>query len=144
LKRRLATKSLVHGFTLIELLVVIIILAILAAVVIPRFVGRTEDAKVAAAITQIKNFDDVLSIYNSDTGQFPPTLDALVTNTNNDPRWHGPYLKNAEKIPLDPWGHPYVYTVPGGNGRDYDIVSAGPDGQPGTADDIQSWNVQKQ
>src|SRR5205814_147318 len=80
LKRRCAQAAAVRGFTLIELLVVIIILAILAAVVIPRFVGRTEDAKVSAAITQIKNLDDVLSIYNSDTGQFPPNMESLINN----------------------------------------------------------------
>lgn len=128
------------GFTLIELLVVIIILAILAAVVIPRFVGRTDDAKIASATAQITNFDTVLELFNADTGSYPPTLDALITNPGT-PRWNGPYLKNVDKIPLDPWGHPYLYKHPGDNGRDYDIVSAGADGQPGTADDIQSFNI---
>lgn len=129
------------GFTLIELLVVIIILAILAAVVIPRFVGRTDDAKEASATTQIKNFDTVLELYNADTGQYPPNLEALIANPGV-PRWNGPYLKNVERIPFDPWGQPYVYKSPGDNGRDYDIVSAGKDGQPGTADDVQSWSMQ--
>ena len=72
------------------------------------------------------------------------SLDALVSKqaAGNSPKWNGPYLKNQSFIPKDPWGNPYMYKVPGDQGRDYDISSAGPDGQPGTGDDIQSWNLQ--
>jgi len=133
----------VRGFTLIELLVVIIILAILAAVVIPRVIGRTEDAKIAKATADISTIDSTLDNYKLDTGSYPSSdqgLQALMNNVENSPKWNGPYLKNG--IPNDPWGHPYIYRYPGEHGTDYDLFSAGPDGQPGTSDDIGNWNLQ--
>lgn len=125
------------GFTLIELVVVIVILAILAAVIVPRFFGRTEDAKISNAITTIKTLDGLIDMYSADTTSFPPTLDALINNPQVK-GWNGPYLKNQASIPMDPWGHPYAYKQPGDGGRDYEIVSAGPDGQNKP---IQSWNL---
>lgn len=125
------------GFTLIELVVVIVILAILAAVIVPRFFGRTEDAKISNAITTIKTLDESISMYNADTGNFPQSLDALITNPQIK-GWNGPYLKNQASVPPDPWGHPYAYKIPGDNNRDYDIMSAGPDGKNAP---IQSWNL---
>jgi general secretion pathway protein G len=124
------------GFTLIELVVVIVILAILAAVIVPRFFGRTDDAKISSAVTTISSIDNAISLFNADTGSFPPNLDALITNPQIK-GWNGPYLKNQSSVPLDPWGHPYVYKQPGDSGRDFDIVSAGPDGKNAP---IQSWN----
>lgn len=97
------------GFTLIELVVVIVILAILAAVIVPRFFGRTDDAKISSAITTIKSIDDSVGLYNADTGSFPPSLDALISNPQVK-GWNGPYLKNQSSVPMDPWGHPYTYT----------------------------------
>jgi general secretion pathway protein G len=132
-----------RGFTLIELLVVIIILAILAAVVLPRVIGRTDDAKKSNAISTITTFANQLEMYNADTGKFPTAdqgLAALISNPGEN-KWNGPYLRNQAKVPNDPWGGPYLYKQPGENGRDYDIVSPGPDGQVGTNDDIQSWNL---
>ena len=123
------------GFTLIELVVVIVILAILAAVVVPRLFGRTDDAKVSSAITTISAMDNAVSLYNADTTGFPPNLDALITNPQVK-GWNGPYLKNQSSVPMDPWGHPYAYKAPGENGRDYDIVSQGPDGKNAP---ITSW-----
>jgi general secretion pathway protein G len=129
------------GFTLIEILVVVMILAILAAVVVPNVLSRIGDAKNSAAMSDIKNFDGAIDQYKLDIGANPPSLDALVSKqaAGNSPKWNGPYLKNQTSIPKDPWGNPYIYKVPGDAGRDYDISSAGPDGQPGTPDDIQSW-----
>lgn len=125
------------GFTLIELVVVIVILAILAVVIAPRFIGRAEDAKIASAISTISTLDNAISLYNADTTSFPPNLDALITNPQIK-GWNGPYLKNQSSVPLDPWGHPYAYKQPGDNGRDYDVASAGPDGQNKP---ITSWNL---
>ncbi|HLV80781.1 MAG TPA: type II secretion system major pseudopilin GspG [Chthonomonadaceae bacterium] len=130
-----------RGFTLIELLVVIVILGILAAVIVPRFMGRTEDAKIGSAKSQIAIFKTALEMYNADTGSYPADLNALQANPGGVNNWKGPYLKDVQTIPLDPWGNPYVYTHPGQHSPDYDIVSAGPDGQLGTADDITSWST---
>src|SRR5579884_507664 len=130
-----------RGFTLIELLVVIVILGILAAVIVPRFMGRTEDAKIGSAKTQISAFKTALEMYNADTGTYPADLNALQANPGGVSNWKGPYLKDVQSVPLDPWGNPYVYTHPGQHSQDYDIVSAGPDGQMGTADDITSWSL---
>ena len=133
-----------HGFTLIELLVVIIIIAILAAAVIPRVLGRTDDAKIAKATSDVSTIDGLLDHYRLDNGSYPTTdqgLQALQTNIGNSDKWNGPYAKNG--LPNDPWGHPYLYKLPGDHGNDYDIFSAGKDGQAGTADDIGNWNLQK-
>ena len=132
-----------RGFTLIEILVVVVILAVLAAVVVPNVINRIGDAKNSAAISDIKAFDTNIDLFHLDTGTYPPSLDALIANPGT-PKWNGPYIKNQDKIQTDPWGHPYIFKVPGDNGRDYDILSAGEDGQPGTPDDIQSWNLKKQ
>jgi len=130
-----------YGFTLIELLVVIVILAILAAVVIPKVVGRTDDAKMSAATTDVSTFDNLMDHYKLDTGHYPSQdagLQALVTNVENDPKWGGAYIKGA--LHNDPWGHPYMYAIPSQHGMDYDIWSAGPDGQ--AANQIGNWNLQ--
>jgi general secretion pathway protein G len=135
-KRNLARRAAHGGFTLIELLCVLVILAILAAVVVPKLTGHTEQARIAAAKTQIQSFKTALASYEIDTGQFPSTeqgLDALVTNPGNLTGWRHSYI---EKVPLDPWGHAYIYRCPGSNGKDFDLLSPGPDGQEGGSDDI--------
>lgn len=136
-------RGIARGFTLIELLVVIIILAILAAVVIPRVVGRTDDAKQSKAMSDISTLDSTLEMYKADTGHYPSGdqgLQALVTNVEQSNKWNGPYIKN--NLPNDPWGQPYHYRSPGEHNPDYDVFSAGPDGQAGTEDDIGNWNLQ--
>jgi general secretion pathway protein G len=129
-----------RGFTLIEILVVVVIIAILAAVVVPNVLSRIADAKNAAAISDITAFNNAMDQYKLDAGDYPSSLDALITRSDS-PKWNGPYLKNQSSIPADPWSHPYIYKKPGDNGREYDILSAGPDGQPGTGDDIKSWDL---
>ena len=129
-----------RGFTLVEILVVVVIIAILAAVVVPNVLGRIGEARTSAAISEVTTFKNSLDLYKLDCGDYPPSLDGLVTKTDA-PGWHGPYLKDETTIPMDPWNHPYTYKKPGDNGRDYDIISAGPDGQLGTADDIRSWDL---
>ncbi len=135
-----------RGFTLIELLVVIVIIGVLASVVGPRFFGKTEQAKIAAAQAQIENFSISLDSYQLDTGEFPTSeqgLDALIQLPSSPPvpkNWRGPYLRKKQ-IPLDPWGNPYVYEYPAKNGPDFDLTSYGKDGRPGgTGDDAEITN----
>ena len=123
-------------------LVVVVILAILAAVVVPNVINRIGDAKNGAAISDMKTFETNIQLFQLDTGQLPQSLDNLVTNPGVS-KWNGPYIKNTDKVPNDPWGNPYVYKSPGDNGREYDIISSGADGQPNTPDDVQSWAIRK-
>jgi general secretion pathway protein G len=121
------------GFTLIELLLVMVILAILAAVVVPKFANRNEDAKKSAALQDITNMKAQINVFEVDTGGFPTSLDQLRENTGNITNWHGPYI---DKLPQDPWGHDYIYHPPSGDSTEFQILSAGKDGQEGTADDV--------
>lgn len=133
------------GFTLVELLLVLVILATLAAIVIPKFSGRTEQAKVTAAQTQISTLGTALDSYEVDVGSYPSSsegLNALMVKPGNVTGWRGPYMK--QEIPPDPWGNEYIYEYPGkhNDGR-YDLMSMGPDGRAGNDDDITNWTVRK-
>ena len=142
--RRKGRRS-INAFTLVELLLVLAILATLAAIVIPKFSGKTEQAKVAAAKTQISIFGTSLDMFEVDNGYYPKGeegLTALVEEPSDSKTWKGPYLKQG--IPTDPWGQPYVYECPGKhNNKGYDLMCPGPDGQTGTEDDITNWETGK-
>jgi general secretion pathway protein G len=133
------------AFTLVEMLLVLVILAVLAAIVIPKFSGRSQQAKETAAQSQISSIEIALDSYEVDTGAYPQGgggLSALVDQPSNVQNWKGPYLKKG--VPLDPWGNAYIYTSPGkNNAKGYDLMSVGPDGRSGTEDDIVNWETKK-
>ncbi|GMV88396.1 MAG: type II secretion system protein GspG [Chthonomonas sp.] len=121
-----------RGFTLIELLVVILILAILAAAVVPRIIGRTDDAKRAKALQDITQLGAAMQQFRLDVGRYPTTeegTEALRTQPSDADGWRGPYVEKA--IPLDPWGFPYIYEYPGADDDSFIIESYGQDGNPG-------------
>jgi len=130
------------GFTLIELLLVLAILAVLAVVVVPKFTGRSQQAKITAAKTDIANLELLLDAFEIDCARYPTTeegIQALVQQPADLQEWKGPYLKRG--LPKDPWRNPYVYRYPGRhNTSGYDLYSFGPDGQEGGEDDIDNWS----
>ena len=134
------------GFTLIEIMVVIVIIGILATLVVPRIMGRPDEARVVSAKHDVTTLVQALKLYKLDSGRYPSTeqgLKALVTKPSTDPvpmNWKlGGYL---DKLPEDPWGNPYQYTNPGTHNNEIDVYSFGADGKPGGTDndsDIGNW-----
>ena len=121
-----------RAFTLIELMVVVLIIAILAALIVPRVIQRQEDAKRAKAASDISELDAALQQYHLDNDNYPTSeegLNALRSAPQSAKNWRGPYLQKP--IPPDPWQHEYVYECPGENGQDFTVMSYGKDGQPG-------------
>ena len=131
------------GVTLIEMMVVVTIIALFAALVLPKMLHQADRARVTAAHAQINAYMTALGAYKLDTGIFPTTeqgLQALRAKPENVNSWQGPYLQ--KDIENDPWGHPYGYKYPGDHGDEPDIISLGADGQPGGEAfdaDIVSW-----
>jgi general secretion pathway protein G len=126
------------GFTLIEIMLVVIILGILAAMVVPKLTGRSDEARRSVAKTDIQsNLALAIDLYEVDTGEYPTSLDDLLRAPSQASGWKGPYLK---KKSLDPWSRDYIYKYPGAHNTDsYDLSSAGKDGSDGTSDDITNW-----
>lgn len=127
-----------HGFTLIELMVVVVIIAALAAMIVPHVLPASEDAKVKIAQGDIARIVNVgLELYKLHNDKFPSTdegLQALITRPASAKEWKGPYLKKKAR---DPWKHDYRYKNPGSRSlTGPDVWSVGPDGQDGTADDV--------
>jgi general secretion pathway protein G len=145
--QRLGRRSLQRGFTLIEIMVVVVIMGILAALVVPKLMGRTDDARIMAARQDISTIMQGLKLYKLDNHRYPTTeqgLQALVSRPTSGPEakgWkEGGYL---DKLPKDPWGNPYQYLSPGLKGE-VDVFSFGADGQPGGTGndaDIGSWDL---
>ncbi len=139
-----------RGFTLIELMVVIVILGILAGLIVPRIMGRPEEAKRLKAKMQIESIETALKLYKIDNGMYPTTeqgLEALVQapQAGNVPKnWRsGGYLEKGV-VPKDPWGNDFVYLCPGMH-YDFDLISYGADGASGGEEkdqDIGNWEIE--
>jgi general secretion pathway protein G len=124
------------GFTLLELLVVMVIIGLLAGFVGPKYFSQIGKSNVTVAKSQLQSFSKALDAYRLDMGHYPSTeegLEALFSApAANNEKWRGPYL--SKKIPLDPWGNPYIYRNPGTN-AEFDVISLGADGKPGGSGD---------
>lgn len=128
-----------NGFTLAEIMLVVAILGILVAIVVPRFTGRTQEAKIQAARIQMENISMALDAFEADCGRYPTTsegLESLCQPPVGVQNWKGPYLKKA--VPKDPWEDEYIYQSPGSRNKDFDLYSWGPDRREGGGDDINS------
>ncbi|MBI2566704.1 MAG: type II secretion system major pseudopilin GspG [Candidatus Schekmanbacteria bacterium] len=140
-----------RGFTLIEIMVVVVILGILAGLVVPRIVDRADDARLAKVRMQLASLASTVKLYRLDNSRYPTTaqgLRALVQPPELEPRpaaWReGGYLEGGQ-IPVDPWGAPFIYVSPAPDGRPFDLVSLGADGQDGgdgIDQDISVWDAQ--
>ncbi len=138
------------GFTLIELMVVVVILGILATVVMPKLIGRTDKAKITKAIVDISAIKTGLKLYKLDNGNYPTTeqgIAALITKPETEPLprdWQSGGYLDENQIPKDPWRVEYLYLSPGLHG-DFDILSYGADRVEGGSDlnkDIKSWEIE--
>lgn len=144
--RRSSTEQ---GFTLLEIIVVVVIIGILAAIVAPKFMGRTEQARMTQAAVQMRNFETSLKLYKLDNHAYPTTdqgLEALIRKPSVGAEAKnyrsGGYLSQS-KVPKDPWGNPYIYISPGTHG-DFDLISLGANGLEGGDDinaDIKNWEL---
>jgi len=136
----------IRGFTLIEILVVVVIIGLLASLVAPKLFSKLSSSKQKAAKAQIHMIETALDAFRLDVGRYPTEsegLEVLWENKNNINGWDGPYLPKPVK--KDPWGHPYVYKVPGDNGKPYELKSLGADGKEGGTGenkDISVWDIE--
>jgi len=140
--RRMRPVARSAGFTLLELLVVMVIIGLLAGIVAPRYFAQVGKSQVKAVKAQVDGLDKALEQYRIDVGHLPTNeqgLGALQVQPSGEQNWAGPYLK--KDVPLDPWGNPYNYVVPGTHNNDYDLWSWGRDGkQGGTGEDADIGN----
>ena len=129
------------GFTLLELLVVMVILGLLIGYVAPNYFNQLGKSEVKVAKAQVNALAKALDAYRLDNGHYPSQdagLNALNTQPIDEPNWHGPYLQ--KNIPLDPWGHTYIYRIPGDK-SEYDLFSYGKDGKSsGANEDADIYN----
>jgi general secretion pathway protein G len=133
LRARARARGRAHGFTLLELLVVLAILGLLAAIVGPQVLRFLSGAKSQTAQVQVRNVAAAMDLFQLDNGRYPTTeegLRALVNQPPNAPSWNGPYLPRPEAL-NDPWGHAYLYRVPGKDGKPYDVYTLGADNAEG-------------
>ena len=126
-----------RAFTLVEILLVVTIIGILASLVIPKMVTRGDQARATSASADVNGgISTALNLYEVDNGVFPKSLQDLIQQPADARNWRGPYIA---KLPMDAWGHSYVYYYPGRqNPKSFDLLSMGPDGTEGTDDDIRN------
>jgi general secretion pathway protein G len=125
-------RALRRGFTLIELMVVLVIIGVLAALIVPNVLDRTDDARVTAARTDVNNLMQALKLYRLDNQRYPTTEQGLAALVNKPTAAPAPpnWRRYLDKLPNDPWGRPYQYLNPGVHGE-IDVLSLGADGQAG-------------
>ncbi len=141
---RTSLRAVEQGFTLLEIMVVVVIIGLLAAIVVPNFVGNIDKAAMSRAKQDIRGIETALNLYRLDNFRYPSTSDglqALVTNPGEAiaPNWKA----QLRKLPIDPWNHPYQYAYPGQHGE-FDVFSYGADGQEGGEGinaDIGNWDL---
>ncbi len=142
-------RSAERGFTLIEIMVVVIIIGLLAAFVVPQFLGRVDDARIVKAKGDLQALETALTMYKLDNFNYPSTEAGLAALTKQPAdgsakNWRaGGYLQRLNK---DPWGNDYKYAYPGSHGGEYDLFSMGADGKPdgeGVNADIGNWNLER-
>ena len=139
-------KQKAKGFTILELMVVIVIIGLLGAIVVPNIMGGQEKAMMQKAVSDINALETSLKMYKLDNHVYPTTeqgIEALVNKTDIDPiPKRFPEEGYLPRMPSDPWDNEYQLLNPGEHGR-IDVFSMGPDGQPGTDDDIGNWNLEE-
>lgn len=145
MQQNLARRAAQKGLTLIELLVVIAILAILSGIVAYNVLPQIDNSRIKATKVQVNYIKGALQQYAIDMGRVPTQdqgLEALVRQPTNSSGFGsyrpGGYL-DSQEVPMDQWGNPYQYAVPGAENAPFDVYSMGPDGRPNTEDDIGSW-----
>lgn len=137
-----------NGFTLIEIMVVVVILGVLAAIIVPQFLSRPDEAKVTKTKVDMRSIEEALNLFKLDNGFYPSTDQGLKALVEKPTIGRIPTKYSVEgylkKVPMDPWGNAYVYLSPGLNSLNFDLLSYGADGQPGGNDfnsDIKSWEL---
>jgi general secretion pathway protein G len=128
------------GFTLIEIIAVLVLIGIIMSVVVTKIGDTVNSGKVKAGIAQMRQLSNSIERYALDNGNPPANLNDLLTRPGDASNWNGPYATEAQL--KDPFNHAFVYKVPGDNGRDYDLIFLGKDGQPGGEGlnkDVGSW-----
>ncbi len=152
IKQEITIKTIgMRGFSLLELMIVLVILGLLAGLLVPKIMDRPDEAKATKARMDMRTIESALRFYRLDNGVYPTTeegLTALIKKPESNQalrNWRsGGYLE-ASGVPKDPWGNDYIYRSPGGEGRDFEIISLGADGKEGGTgfnSDIRSWETQ--